>query len=261
MICGGLSLATFTPGIIIFRWREKEVYSLIFDIETVPVGEEDLSEEEREYLFRRAEDEDKENRIRSMMGLWAFTAHLVSVGLLIHEAGRAMILFTGEEDGEEVQEVEGVKVRFRSYSLAGGIEEAERRILTEFWRIVSEDRVGPLVSFNGRGFDSHFLMLRSMILNVKATRNLMGSRYDYSNHIDLLDLISFHGAGRLYSLDFVCRRLGLSTPKENMKAEEVKDRFREGRYRDIALYNLQDVLAIDRLYRRLRETLGGVLGL
>ncbi len=237
------------------------MYTLVFDIETIPTEEESLSEEEREYLFRRAEDEEKENRIRSMMGLWALTGHLISVGLLIHEAERAMILFAGEEDGEETEEIEGVSVRFRSYSLRDGLESAERRILEEFWSVVGGSSVGPLVSFNGRGFDSHFLMLRSMILGVRATRNLMGNRYDYRNHIDLLDIISFHGAGRLYSLDFVCRRLGISTPKEIMRAEEVKERFEEGRYRDIALYNLHDIIAINRVYERLKETIGSVLGL
>jgi len=196
-----------------------------------------------------------------MMGLWAFTAHLVSVGFLIHEARRATVLFTAEEDEEDTEELEGVSVKFRSFSIADGLEAAERRILSEFWRIVGDPNVGSLVSFNGRGFDSHFLMLKSLMLRVKATRNLMGGRYDYRNHIDLLDLISFHGAGRLYSLDFVCRRLGIGTPKKAMRAEEVHQRFEEGRYRDIANYNLQDLIAISRLYGRLRETIGDALGL
>ena len=236
-------------------------YSLVFDVETVPTHEENLSKEELDYLFRRAEDEKKEEKIRSMMGLWAFTAHLVSVGLLIPESDRALILYVGKESTEEKTEIDGVRVRFRSFSITGGIEEAERSILKEFWNILSEGKIGRLVSFNGRGFDSHFLMLRSFMLGVKATRDLMGKRYDYNNHLDILDLLSFHGAGRLYSLDFLCRRLGINTPKEFMSAEDVKRNFEEGKYKDIALYNLYDVLAIGKLYTRLMETLGEALGL
>ena len=236
-------------------------YTLIFDIETVPTEEENLSREEIEYLFRRADSEEKEEKIRSMMGLWAFTAHLVSVGLMIPELKRALVLYAGERDEEETEEVEGVSVKFRCFSLSDGIEEAERRMLEKFWGVVSKRSVGRLVSFNGRGFDSHFLMLKSLMLGVKATRNLMGSRYDYHNHVDLLDLISFHGVGRFYSLDFLCRRLGIDTPKEFMKADEVKEKFLEGKYKEIALYNFYDVLATGKLYERFLETLGEALGL
>ena len=236
-------------------------YTLVFDIETVPTGEEDLSEEEIEYLFRRADSEEGKEKIRSMMGLWALTAHLVSVGLLLLEARKAMILYVGDKDKEDTEDIEGIEVKFRSFSLSEGVEEAERRILEEFWRVVSKRSVGRLVSFNGRGFDSHFLMLKSLMLGVKATRNLMGNRYDYSNHVDILEIVSFHGASRLYSLDFLCRRLGIETPKKFMRAEEVKKRFLEGKYRDIALYNFYDILATGKLYERLMETIGEALGL
>lgn len=236
-------------------------YTLVFDIETVPIEEGNFSREEIEYLFRRADSEEKEERIRSMMGLWAFTAHLVSVGMLIPELKRALVLYVAEDEGEEEEEIEGVSVKMRRFSLSEGMEEAERRILKEFWDVVSRRSVGRLVSFNGRGFDSHFLMLKSLMLGVKATRNLMGSRYDYQSHVDILDLISFHGAGRLYSLDFLCRRLGIDTPKEFMRAEEVKEKFLEGRYKEIALYNFYDVLATGKLYERLLDTLGEALGL
>ncbi len=236
-------------------------YTLIFDIETVPTREENLSEEELEYLFKRADSEEKREKIRGMMSFWALTAHLVSVGMFLLEKKRALVLYVGDEEGEEVEDVDGVEVRFRSFPLSEGIEEAERRILEEFWRVVSSRSVGRLVSFNGRGFDSHFLMLKSLMLGVKATRSLMGNRYDYGSHLDILDLLSFHGVGRLYSLDFLCRRLGIDTPKKFMKAEEVNEKFLEGKYREIALYNFYDILATGRLYERLVETLGEALGL
>ena len=40
------------------------------------------------------------------------------------------------------------------------------------------------------GFDCPFLMMRSAILGVKPTRNLMPNRY-YMTHIDLLDQLTF----------------------------------------------------------------------
>ncbi len=237
------------------------MYTLVFDIETIPTDEGNLTEEELEYLYRRAEDEEKERRIREMMALWAPTAHIVSVGLLIYEKNFAKILYLSQENSQEEEDMEGYRVKLTSYSIKEGIESAERKLLSDFWNVVGHQSIGTLVSFNGRSFDSPFLMLRSLLLDVKVSRNLIGNRYRYDDHIDLMDLLSFHGIGRPYSLDFLCRRLGFSSPKDFMKGDEVKDRFRNGAYRDIAIYNFYDVVAIGKLYGRLKRTMGEAFGL
>ncbi len=235
--------------------------AIVFDIETVPVEEESLSREELEYIFKYAQTEEEEERERERMSLWAFTAHLVSLALYKLEDGKAVVLYAGEEDGEENIEEMGVEVFMRSYSIREGIEEAERRILQQFWKKASDKKDHRFVSFNGRRFDSVFLMLRSFVLGVKVKSNLLGSRFDYGNHFDILDALTFHGQGRKYTLDFVCRRLGLPSPKEEMEGKDVKEFFRSGRYREIALYNLRDTILTGEIYKRLRETLGEVFEL
>ncbi len=234
---------------------------MVFDIETVPVKDETISEEEWEYLLKWVEKEEDEEKEREKLSFWAFTAHLVSVALCDPEEKKAWVLYISDEEKREEIEEMGVTSVLQSFSLKDGIEEAEKRILKLFWKTAHKFLDKRLVSFNGRKFDSVFLMLRSFILGVKVSRNLLGSRFDYNNHFDLLEGITFHGIGRKYTLDFICRRLGLESPKTNMDGTMVKDYFNRGQYREIALYNLRDAIITGEIYKRFRDTLGEVLGL
>ena len=235
--------------------------TIIFDIETVSVDEESLGQAEMDYLLKYAESDEEKEAEKEKMSLWAFTAHLVSLALYKLEEGSAIVLYIGDEDRSEEVEVMNVKAFMRSYSMKDGVEEAERRILLQFWKKAEDKLDHRFVSFNGRRFDSVFLMLRSFVLGVRATRNLLGGRFEYKNHFDLLEGLTFHGQGRKYTLDFVCRRLGLPSPKEEMDGKDVKEYFKKGRYRDIALYNLKDAIITGSIYKRFYETLGGALGL
>ncbi|WP_457601347.1 ribonuclease H-like domain-containing protein [Hydrogenivirga sp.] len=238
--------------------------AVVFDIETVPYDEDSFSKEEWEYILKYVENEEEIEQTKERLSLWAFTAHIASLAMLDVSENRALVMYlsdgSGDRDKEDL-EFNGVSVHMRAFSTAEGVEEAERRILSVFWEKAEERNGQRFVSFNGRRFDSVFLMLRSFILGVRVTRDLLGNRYKYENHFDLLDALTFHGQGRKYSLDFVCRRLGIPSPKEDFDGKDVKELYREGRYRDIALYNLGDVLATAEIYRRFYDTLGGVFNL
>jgi predicted PolB exonuclease-like 3'-5' exonuclease len=112
------------------------------------------------------------------------------------------------------------------------------------------------VTFNGRGFDGPFLMLRSAALGIPATKNLVGYRYSLRPHTDLLDVLSFFGASRKWTLDFACKALGIESPKEQgIDGYSVGPYYRSGRLREIALYCRRDVEATARLYQKLEKTL------
>jgi hypothetical protein len=122
-------------------------------------------------------------------------------------------------------------------------------MLQEFWKAVA--RYGQFVTFNGRSFDCPFLMLRSAILGVRPTRNLMTYRYSAGEHCDLLEQLSYYGAFRKFSLDFYCRSFGITSPKsEGVSGQDVEPLFRAGRYREIAEYCLRDVRATAELFQR-----------
>ncbi len=233
--------------------------TVIIDIETIPLNEEKLSDEELSYILRSADTEEQKEEIKKRMSLWAFTAHLISLGMLVYEDKCAYILYLADDDSQKEEKIEGITVKFFGIPIGNNIERAEKALLQIFWKHIKDAK--RIISFNGRGFDAHFLMLKSLILDVEVTRNLMGSRYDYNNHLDLLELISFHGAGRLYTLDFICRRLGINTPKKIMNGDEVKEKFEDGKFKEIALYNFYDVLAAAKIYERVLKTMGRALGI
>ena len=92
-------------------------------------------------------------------------------------------------------------------------------------------------------------MLRSAILRIKPTINLMPNRYDARSHIDLLDQLTFYGAFRKFSLDFYCRSFGLKNTKtEGMSGEKVEEFFKQKKFMEIARYCADDVKATAELF-------------
>lgn len=138
----------------------------------------------------------------------------------------------------------------------------EKRVLEIFWKTVEKYKGCVLISFNGRNFDAPFLMLRSAILGVKPSRNLMeGTKFSYANHIDLLDELTFYtpssyGATRRFNFDFYTRAFGLQSPKgEGIDGSLVSVFYNNGDYKTIANYCLRDVDATWKLFLRINEYL------
>ncbi|OGU60852.1 MAG: hypothetical protein A2X64_04615 [Ignavibacteria bacterium GWF2_33_9] len=141
-------------------------------------------------------------------------------------------------------------------------ETSEKRLLETFWKTVDKYKGCVLMSFNGRNFDAPFLMIRSALLKVKPTRNLMeGTKFNYPQHIDLIDELTFYspsgyGATKRYNFDFYTRAFGLVSPKsEGIDGSLVSVFFREGKYKTIADYCLRDVDATWKLFLRIKNYL------
>jgi hypothetical protein len=73
-------------------------------------------------------------------------------------------------------------------------------------------------------------------------------------HIDLQDQLSFYGAThRRESLHMYCRTFGIESPKGAVSGDDVAALFTQGKYEDIASYNVKDVAATTELYLRWRD--------
>ena len=118
----------------------------------------------------------------------------------------------------------------------------EEEIIKKFWKAIKQYK--QFVTFNGRGFDCPFLIIRSAVHKIKPSKDLMPNRYN-DTHIDLFDQLSFFGASRRrFSLDMWCRTFGIKSPKaEGISGEDVKDLFKSGRFIDIARYCARDIKA------------------
>jgi DNA polymerase elongation subunit (family B) len=210
---------------------------VVFDIETLGYPLDSFDESQQEYLMRFAKTDEERADALAKLNLAPFTAQIVAIAMLNPDSNQGKVLY---------QEPNGTPW-FSEDGTAEFVPGTEEMMLTEFWKTVS--RYGQFITFNGRSFDCPFLMLRSVVLGVKPTRNLMPYRYGASEHCDLLDQLTFYGAFRKFNLDFYCKSFGIKSPKsEGITGLDVGPLFREGRFRDIAQYCLGDVRATAELF-------------
>ncbi len=219
--------------------------TVVFDIETAGHAWDTLDDAQKTYLQKNARTDDERERLPDTLSLWPLTGKIIVIAMLNPDSGRGRIWY--ENAGGRVEEA-SADGRFK---LVG---DAEPVLLAEFWKAMR--RFQRFVTFNGRGFDGPFLMLRSAVLGVPVTRNLVGYRFALRPHTDLLEAITFFGASRKWNLDFACKAFGVESPKEyGMDGFSVGPFYRAGRLREIALYCRRDVEATAALYRKLEKTL------
>lgn len=221
--------------------------AIAIDIETVGLGWENLESKTQDYLLNRAKTEDQREKVPKQLGLNPGTGKIIAIAMWRPDQGEGGVLI--EEKDNQPKEEWG---QYKEDSMI--FRGSEEEILQEFWRYISK-WVVRIVTFNGRSFDGPFLMLRSAILGLKPTRNLLTYRYSFKKHCDLAEVVSFHRARQLESLDFWCRRTGLKSPKQDMEGKDVQKVYKEGNICKIANYCLEDAKATARLYKVLEPVI------
>ena len=233
--------------------------TLIFDIETI--GEDfdtpDSATQDTltRWIKKESGDYDKGYEraladVKDGLGFSPLTGRIVAIGVLDDERNKGAVYFDAPNARVPISDLEEKGIK---YKVLG-----EKEMLEHFWRGVAE--YDAFVSFNGRGFDVPFLMVRSAVHGIRPTKDLMSNRYlgsqDYeSKHIDLLDQLTFYGAVRRKgNLHLWCRAFGIESPKAaGVTGDDVKRLFAEGKYEDIARYNAGDLRATRDLYHRWRD--------
>jgi 3'-5' exonuclease len=214
------------------------------DIETVGQDWETLSPRVQTYLSEASKGEPDVDAAKEKLSLHAATGRIVAIGLWDLDTARGRVLIEGDAPGwatfgEDAEIFRG----------------AEAALVGEFWNMIAKD--SPLVvTFNGRAFDAPYLMLRSAILGVQPSRNLMGPRYRLGNHCDLYDVLTFWNASRMRGgLEFWCCQFGLPSSKNATRGGDVAALYREGRLDEIARYCLDDARVTAHLFERLRPVI------
>jgi DNA polymerase III epsilon subunit-like protein len=212
---------------------------VVLDIETLGFPVESFDEIQQKYLLKFAETEADRAETIQKLNLYPTTAQIICIGMLNPETNHGKILFQSDEKLDYYSDDE--LVHFKSGT--------EKEIIEQFWLDIGH--YDQFVTFNGRAFDCPFLMLRSAILQIQPTRNLMPYRYDASIHCDLLEQFTFYGALRKFNLDFYCKSFGIESPKmHGVTGLDMKQLTEEKRFREIADYNLRDLQATAELFRR-----------
>jgi len=228
--------------------------TLVFDLEVVArnfVTEFDV--ETKAYLLKYAKtDEDKQNTIDSLV-FNPFTSRIVAIGMLDYKEDKGCVLLNTEKKMEIESSKENINY------ICGD----EKSIVELFWKTLRDKGYNLFVTFNGREFDCPFIMLRSLILKIKPTFNLMrGSDFTFKDyHIDLLKELTFNrhsptGARRKFSLDFYCNQLGIKSPKSmGVSGDKVGELFENKEYETLANYCIGDVIAEAELLNKWNEIL------
>jgi hypothetical protein len=217
---------------------------VVFDIETLGFPLESFDEVQQEYLLKFADTEEKREEAILKLNLHPMTAQIIAIGMLNPDTNGSKVFYQSKA-GEQFSSEDG-KVEFAAGS--------EKDLITWFWENIRH--YDQFVTFNGRAFDCPFILLRSAVLGIKPTRNLMPYRYESSPHCDLLEQLTFYGAVRKFNLDFYCKAFGIKSPKsEGITGLDLGELFRSGRFRDIARYCLGDIQATGELFRKWGEFL------
>jgi len=222
---------------------------LVFDLEVVArnfVTEFDV--ETKAYLLKYAKtDEDKQNTIDSLV-FNPFTSRIAAIGMLDYKEDKGCVLLNTEGKMEIESSKENINY------ICGD----EKSIVELFWKTLRDKGYNLFVTFNGREFDCPFIMLRSLILKIKPTFNLMsGSDFTFRDyHIDLLKELTFNrhsptGARRKFTLDFYCKQLGIKSPKSmGVSGDKVGELFENKDYETLANYCIGDVIAEAELLKK-----------
>jgi predicted PolB exonuclease-like 3'-5' exonuclease len=213
---------------------------VVFDIETVGIDFDQLSESQKEYLTKWAKDDEEVITAKQSTAFYPLTGFVCAIGFFSPDAKEVKGTYFLDPQKEEV--IKEGDIIYRSYK-------SEEQLLNHFWPLINN--FSQVITFNGRVFDVPFLLIRSAINKVRATKDLMGYRFEKQNqkHIDLADQLSFQGAmKRKFSLEFYCQAFNIQNPKEKMHGVEVSKLFNDQAYLEIAKYCYGDVGATYKLY-------------
>ena len=192
---------------------------VIVDIETSGFDFESFDQKSQEYLLKYGGTDEEKRDIKNKLGLYPLTGEIVAIGMLNPDTMKGCMLYQNGGVGVEKIEEDGIIYETGT----------EKEILEKFWeRLKSYQQV---VTFNGRGFDAPYLIIRSSIYKIKPTKNLMGYRYDYKEHCDLLEQMTFYGAVRKYNLDFYAKSYGIKSSKDGgIDGSMVGDFYKKGKW-------------------------------
>jgi len=217
---------------------------IVFDIETLGYPFDSFDEDQQQYLMKFAKSEDERDEVLQKLNLYPTTAQIIAIGMLNPDSGKGMVLFQADEELDYLSDDGNIQF----------ISGSEAEIITRFWNLIAP--YSQYVTFNGRGFDGPFLLMRSALLQIKPSKNLLPYRYSPQMHCDLLDQFTFYGAMRKFSLDFYCKAFGIESPKSHgITGLDLGTLFEQKKFGEIAEYCLGDVRATATLFQRWEQYL------
>ena len=215
---------------------------LFIDVETVPVvpAYNDLPAELKPFWDRKAaqisRDESTPDEMFERAGIYSEFGKIITISAgVLTRAG------------------EGRGLRIKSF-----YGDNEKELLLDFAGMVNSFSKGNealLCAHNGKEFDFPFIARRMLIngMAVPAILDNAGKKPWEINLLDTMELWKFGDYKHYTSLALICTLLGIPTPKDDIDGSQVAGVYYNDRdIGRIALYCEKDVLALTRLFLRLR---------
>ena len=132
------------------------------------------------------------------------------------------------------------------------LEGEEKSILDEFWNIIKENRDAIIVTHNGYKFDIPFIVVRSIINNIKIPSEINLNPWNMlrSNHIDTMIIFSqnvFTNAG----LRMLARLNNINFYEDNVHGKDIERLHKEGKFDDIKNHCRNDIEILENVFNKL----------
>lgn len=225
---------------------------LVLDIETT-IDESQFNELEKEKIESFDTDKERDEYI-DLLILNPYASKLFCIGLKDYKTGKKYILINVNKENSFKSEDENIKYVFF---------DSEKELFEKFWDWLDKKEYTHFLTFNGGQFDFPYIMIRSALLNVQPSMNLLrGSKWDREKyHIDLFQKMTFNdwnnsGPLQRHSLDYYCQSYGIKSSKTaERNGKNVKYLFKERKFKDIAEYNCDDLDSTQNLYDTVKKFL------
>ena len=182
---------------------------LVIDIETVPIDIRD--ETIREYLM----DKQISREMRCFNPLYSKI-----ICICLKPKDKDIIILTGDN---------------------------EKIILEEFWDVVKDYNL--FVTHNGYGFDIPFLMIRSVINQIKTSIKINTNKFsmENSNHFDTMLFFS-QNIFTNPRLDIIAKTLRINIGDNRFTGADVERLYKEGKMDEIIRHCKEDVELTEKVY-------------
>lgn len=221
---------------------------LIFDIETVGVEFDSLDDKAKEFLLFYAESPEEIENVKNRLGFSPLTGEVVAIGILNPDTDKGAVYFQAGKNLEKTEDKNAQYIPLAS----------EKEVLEHFWE--SATHYNQFITFNGHSFDCPFVAIRSAILKIKPTKNLIQNRYWADGaHFDLYDRLTNFGAVRFKrSLHLWCQAFGIDSPKDKgISGDDVAQLYKDKEYLKIAKYCFDDIKATKKLFEYWEKYMSG----
>lgn len=125
----------------------------------------------------------------------------------------------------------------------------EPTMLVKFWQIA--ENCDLFVGHNILDFDLRFIMQRSIINQIKPTKNISLARYRSNPVYDIMCEWAVWNTYDKISLNDLALALGIPSPKGELDGSKVNEYYQAGRHEEICRYCNADVETVRAIYHRM----------